>query len=104
MRHAVTSGLTRRPAADTSPAAIARRWRGHGTLETRGHAIRDVACGEDAHQAWAGRTPQALAALRNALMSLLRALGWRSSTRARAHYGASLHRALHLLHTHPARL
>ena len=52
----------------------------------------------------AGSAPQALAALRNALMSLLRALGWRSITAALAHHGAYLTRALALLHRHHTRL
>ncbi len=104
VRHEVTSGLTSLPAADTTPAEVERVWRGHGTIEHRRHYVRDVVFGEDANQAWVGSTPQALAARRNALLSLLRCLGWASSTNALAHYGADVPRALHLLHTHPARL
>jgi predicted transposase YbfD/YdcC len=104
VRHEVTYGLTSLPAADTTPAEVERLWRGHWTIENRVHHIRDVAFGEDANQAWVGSTPQALAALRNALISLLRCLGWRSITSALAHYGAYLHRALDLLHHRPARL
>ena len=101
VRHAVTYGLTSLPAAATTPAEVERLWRGHWTIENRVHHIRDVAFGEDANQARAGSTPQALAALRNALLSLLRCLGWRSSTNALAHYGAYVPRALHLLHAPP---
>jgi predicted transposase YbfD/YdcC len=104
VRHKVTYGLTSLPAAATTPAEIERLWRGHWTIENRVHHARDVAFGEDAGQAWAGSTPQALAALRNALLSLLRCLGWASPTNALAHYGAYVHRALHLLHLCPARL
>jgi predicted transposase YbfD/YdcC len=104
VRHEVTYGLTSLPAADTTPAEVERLWRGHWTIENRVHHARDVAFGEDANQARLGSTPQALAALRNALLSLLRALGWQSITNALAHYGAYLHRALHLLHRSPARL
>jgi predicted transposase YbfD/YdcC len=104
VRHEVTSGITSLPAAATTPAEVERLWRGHWTIEHRVHHIRDVAFGEDAGQVRAGSAPQALAALRNALLSLLRCLGWRSITNALAHDGAYLHRALHLLHHHPARL
>jgi len=103
VRHEVTYGLTSLPAAATTPAEVEQLWRGHWTIENRVHHIRDVAFGEDANQARAGGTPQALAALRNALLSLLRCLGWRSITNALAHYGAYLRRALDLLHHHPAR-
>ncbi len=104
VRHEVTYGLTSLPAADTTPAEVERVWRGHWTIENRRHYVRDVVFGEDANQAWVGSTPQALAALRNAIMSLLRCLGWASITNALAHYGAYVPRALRLLHTHPARL
>lgn len=104
VRHEVTYGLTSLPVADATPAEIERLWRGHWTIENRVHYIRDVVFGEDANQARVGSTPQALAALRNALLSLLRALGWQSITNALAHHGAYLHRAFHLLHCHPARL
>jgi hypothetical protein len=52
----------------------------------------------------AGSAPQALAALRNALLSLLRCLGWQSITAALAHDGAYVPRAFHLLHQSPTRL
>lgn len=104
VRHEVTYGLTSLPAADTTPAEVERVWRGHWTIGNRSHDVRDVVCGEDANQAWVGSTPQALAALRNAIMSLPRCLGWASSTNALAHYGTHLPRALHLPHTQPARL
>jgi predicted transposase YbfD/YdcC len=104
VRHEVTYGLTSLPAAETAPAEVEQLWRGHWTIENRVHYIRDVTFGEDAGQVRAGSAPQALAALRNALLSLLRALGWQSIANALAHYGAYLHRALNLLHHHPARL
>ncbi len=60
--------------------------------------------GEDAGQARVGRTPQALATLRNGLLSLLRALGWVNIADALRHYGASPHRAIRLLTTAPPQL
>ncbi len=48
--------------------------------------------------------PQALAAPRNGLLSLLGALGWASITDGLRHYDASTQRGIHLLTTAPARL
>jgi predicted transposase YbfD/YdcC len=104
VRHEVTYGLTSLPAAATTPAEVERLWRGHWTIENRVHYVRDVTFGEDANQAWAGNAPQVLAALRNALLSLFRAAGWRSIADALAHYGAYVSRALRLLHHPPPRL
>ncbi len=52
----------------------------------------------------AGNAPQALAALRNGLLSLLRHLGWTNIADALRHYGAYAHRALRLLGALPAGL
>ena len=68
-------------------------------IENRVHRVRDVTMGEDAGQARAGRAPQALAALRNGLLGLLRAPGWTQIADALRHYGAFAHRALALLTT-----
>lgn len=102
--HEVTYGLTSLPAATTTPAEVARHWRGHWAIENRVHYVRDVTLGEDACQVRAGNAPQALAALRNALLSLLRAHGWTNIAAALRHYGAYATRALTLLGALPARL
>jgi predicted transposase YbfD/YdcC len=50
--------------------------RGHWTIENVTHYPRDVSFGEDRSQIRSGNAPQALAALRNAVASLLRIEGW----------------------------
>jgi predicted transposase YbfD/YdcC len=101
VQEAVTYGLTSLPG--TVPvAAIEGLWRGHWAIENRVHYVRDVSWGEDAGQQRVGAAPQALAALRNALLSLLRALGWTLIPDALRHYGAAPSRALHLLTRSPA--
>lgn len=50
--------------------------RGHWSIENKVHYVRDVTMGEDASQAHVGNTPQAMAALRNALIGLVRRAGW----------------------------
>jgi hypothetical protein len=56
-------------------ARILSSWVGHWGIENRLHWVRDVVFGEDACRAKAGHSPQNLAALRNASLSLLRLNG-----------------------------
>lgn len=49
--------------------------RGHWGIENRLHYVRDVTFGEDASRVRSGAAPQVLAALRNAVLALLRATG-----------------------------
>lgn len=99
-----TYGVTSLPPAAASPAQIEALWRGHWTIENKVHHVRDVTLGEDACQVRVGAAPQALAALRNGVLNLLRALGWTLIPDALRHYGAYAHRALALLTTVPTRL
>ena len=69
-RHDVRYFLSSLPAT-TPPALLLRCVRRHWYIENRLHWPRDVTLGEDACQVRAGRAPQALAALRNAVLSLL---------------------------------
>jgi len=97
-------GVTSLPPEIASAAQVETLWRGHWTIENRLHYPRDVTLGEDACQVRVGNAPQALAALRNGLLSLLRRLGWSLIPDALRHYGAYPHRALALLATRPPRL
>lgn len=104
IRTEVTYGITSlRPTAAT-PRQLETLWRGHWTIENRVHYVRDRTFGEDACQVWTGHAPQALAALRNGLLSLLRSRGWANIADALRHYAASVPRAIQLLTTAPARL
>lgn len=86
----VTYGITSLSWETTRAATLERLWRGHWAIENRVHYVRDVTLGEDAGQAWRGQTPQALAALRNALLNLVRGHGWTNIADAVRHYAASL--------------
>jgi predicted transposase YbfD/YdcC len=99
-----TYGVTSLPPAAASPAQLEALWRGHWTIENKVHHVRDVTLGEDACQVRVGNAPQALAALRNGLLSLLRLLGWALIPDALRHYGAYVRHALALLTTSPPRL
>lgn len=100
----ITYGVTSLTPAEASAAQIEALWRGHWTIENRVHRVRDVTWGEAASQVRLGHAPHALAALRNGLLSLLRALGWSQIADATRHYGAFAHRAIQLLSTSPRRL
>jgi predicted transposase YbfD/YdcC len=100
----VTYGVCSLAPAEASAAQLEALWRGHWTIENRVHRVRDATWGEDASQVRVGHAPQALAALRNGLLSLLRALGWTQIADATRHYGAYAQRAITLLSTAPARL
>jgi predicted transposase YbfD/YdcC len=97
-------GVTSLPWETTSAAMLERLWRGHWTIENRVHYVRDVTFGEDRNQAWRGHTPQALAAMRNALINLVRDNGWKFIPDAIRHYGANVVRALTVIGACPLRL
>jgi hypothetical protein len=56
--------------------------RGHWAIENRLHYVRDVTFGEDASRVRSGAAPQVMAALRNAVLGLLRR--WRTANVAAA--------------------
>lgn len=100
----VTYGLTSVSPEEAGAADLERLWRGHWVIENRVHYVRDVTLGEDAGQAAGGSTPQVLAALRNAVLGLLRRQGWSNIPDALRTYAASVQAALHLIGVPPPRL
>lgn len=73
-RHFITS---LDPAA-ADPATLLRYGQGHWRIENRLHYVRDVTLGEDASRVRSGAAPEVLAALRNAMLTLLRHAGVRN--------------------------
>jgi hypothetical protein len=67
--------ITSVPRSQARAADLLRWWRGHWGIENRSHYVRDVTFQEDACQIKKGQAPQNFAALRNALISLLRLQG-----------------------------
>lgn len=57
-------------------ALLMARWQSHWSIESL-HWVRDVTFGEDKCQVKLGRAPQNLAAFRNAVISLLRRVGYK---------------------------
>lgn len=100
----VSYGVTSLTPAEATAAHVEALGRGHWTSENRVHRVRDATWGEDAGHVRRGHAPQALAALRNGLLSLLRSLGWTQIADATRHDGASAPRAIALLSSSPVRL
>ena len=67
--------ITSVPRDQADAAQLLAWWRGHWGIENRSHYVRDVTLGEDACQISKGDAPQNLAALRNAIVSMLRMEG-----------------------------
>ncbi len=93
----VTYGLTSLPRALAGPAELEHFWRSHWTIENRVHYVRDETFGEDRCQLWTGAGPQALAAIRNAGLSLLRFHGWSNMAAAVRNYASHPQRVLQLI-------
>ena len=70
-RHEVVLGLTSLAPDRAGPEDILRLVRGHWTVEAV-HHIRDVTYDEDRHQTRKGNGPQAMAALRNLAIGLIK--------------------------------
>lgn len=65
-------GITTLHRHQVSLAQLEQLWRGHWMIENCSHYIRDVSLGEDSCKVHTGSAPQALAALRNMIVSLVR--------------------------------
>jgi predicted transposase YbfD/YdcC len=95
--HTVTYGVTSLSRARALPKHIAALRRAHWTIENKDHYVRDETLGEDRCQLHSGHAAQAFAAVRNAVLNVLRYQGWSSIPAALRHYGASVPKTLALL-------
>jgi predicted transposase YbfD/YdcC len=80
---------------------LLRLVREHWHIENRLHYVRDVTLGEDASQVRSAAAPEALAALRNALLGVLRQHGYDNIAAALRHFAWTPGAALCLLGLHP---
>jgi predicted transposase YbfD/YdcC len=67
---------------------LIKLWRGHWHIENRLHRVRGVTFDEDGSQVRAWHIPQAMAALRNAAVSVMRILGATNIAAACRRYAA----------------
>ena len=75
MRHEVVFGITSLSATKAPPSRLLTLNRGHWGIENRLHWVRDVTFDEDRSQVRKGAAAQAMAALRNLAIGLLRRAG-----------------------------
>jgi predicted transposase YbfD/YdcC len=71
--------------------------RGHWGIENRLHWVRDMSFGEDACRVRTGEAPEVLAALRNAVLWLMRSSGLTEIAAALRRHAAKPHEALRLV-------
>lgn len=95
--HEVTYALTSLSRRQALPVHMEWFWRHHWTIENCNHYVRDDTMGEDRGQIHTGNAPQALAALRNAVLALIRYRGRTNVAEALRHYGSSPQRALQFI-------
>jgi predicted transposase YbfD/YdcC len=92
-----TYGITSLSRDQALPPHLEAFWRAHWTIENKVHYVRDETLGEDRCQVYTGNAPQALAALRNGIICMLRYEGWHNIARALRYFGASVPCALRLI-------
>ncbi len=98
----VTYAITSLTRAEVTTAQLEGVWRNHWTIENPVHYVRDETLGEDRGQAAKGNTAQALAALRNGLLTACRVQGWTNIAQALRYCASSIPRALALIGALPA--
>jgi predicted transposase YbfD/YdcC len=105
VRHGQTTRQVRYAITSLGPAVgaatLLQYVRGHWAIENRLHWVRDVTFGEDACPVRSGAAPQVLAALRNAVIALLRGAGWTNLAAALRHYAWQPGAALAVLGLRP---
>lgn len=89
--------ITSLPRLRANAGALLKLARGHWSIENKLHRVRDVSMGEDACTVTSGAAPQAYAALRNALLALLRQNQVANIARALRRFAAHPQEALTLL-------
>ena len=95
-RHEVVYGVTSLPPQRADAARLLQCARGHWRVEA-GHWIRDVTFDEDRSQVRCGHIPQAMAALRNTAIALMRMAGETNIAAAARRYAAQPWAALALI-------
>jgi len=96
VRYAITS-----LGQQVGPDALLRHVRGHWGIENRLHYVRDVTLGEDASQVRKASAPEVMAALRSAVVGMLRQDGWTNIAAGLRHVGWQTGAALQLLGLSP---
>jgi predicted transposase YbfD/YdcC len=97
LRHEVAFGITSLSATKASPSRLLDLNRGHWGIENRLHWVRDVTFDEDRSQVRKGAGAQAMAALRNLAIGLLRRAGCTNIAAALRHCVHHVEKVLRLI-------
>ncbi len=97
----LTYGITSLAPAEASPARLLEIVRAHWGIESQLHYRRDVSLREDAGRLRTGHGAQAMAALNNLVLGLLRWLGYTNPRSAREHFNAHFEEAFALVQSSP---
>lgn len=89
--------LTNLKAEEADATTLQRIVRAHWGIENQLHYVRDVTMGEDASTTRKGEAPQAMAALRNTVIGLIRRSGTSQVASAMRHFSIRVGEALALL-------
>lgn len=89
--------VTSLPPDQADAQTLQRIVRAHWGIENQLHYVRDVTLGEDASQTRLGQGPQAMAALRNTVIGLIRSTGTQKIASALRRFGNHIEDALALL-------
>ncbi len=95
----VAYAVTSLTPAEAGPGRLLALWRGHWGIENRLHWRRDVVFDEDRCQIRSGAAPQAVAACRNLVLTLLRRTGVTNVAAALRTYAARPSLAIRLVAT-----
>lgn len=93
-RREVAYAITSLSGQRASAGELLKLWREHWHIENKLHWVRDVTYKEDLSQVRTGHIPQVMAALRNAVISLMRTLGASNIAAACRRYAAQPAQAL----------
>jgi len=90
-------GITSVDRTHAFPKQLEQLWRAHWTIENCVHYVRDVSMGEDSSSLRSDNAPQAMAAFRNAILSLLRFEGWNIIPDAFRFFSANLPKSVQII-------
>jgi hypothetical protein len=88
---------------EADPAELLQLSRGHWAIENQLHYVRDVTFGEDLSRIRSGVAPQAMAALRNVVITVLKLAGATNRAAGVRHFSWHLERAAAVLGLAPTR-
>jgi predicted transposase YbfD/YdcC len=92
--HCLTSFTPDKASAEDLATLLRQHW---GAIENKLHWVRDTTFGEDASTLRTATAPQAMAIIRNTLITAFRLTGWHNLKQARRYFSHAIHRCVDLI-------